>query len=89
MRILSEQGTPLINQLIQDSGIEEFRTSITRYLTEEKRPQLFKNLADDLEDICIKLKKHYQSVQIDLDSQPREIESMKEYELQKLNQQLQ
>lgn len=89
VRILSEQGTPLINQLIQDSGIEEFRTSITRYLTEEKRPQLFKNLADDLEDICIKLKKHYQSVQINLDSQPREIESMKEYELQKLNQQLQ
>ncbi len=33
VRILSEQGTPLINQLIQDSGIEEFRTSITRYLT--------------------------------------------------------
>ena len=89
VRILSEQGTALINQLIQDSGIEDFRTSITRYLTEEKRPQLFKNLADDLEDICIKIKKHYQSVQIDLDSQPREIESMKEYELQKLNQQLQ
>ncbi|PPJ61956.1 dynamin-like GTPase family protein [Cuspidothrix issatschenkoi] len=89
VRILSEQGTPLINQLIQDSGIEEFRSSITRYLTEEKRPQLFKNLADDLEDVCIKLKKYYQSVQINLDSQPREIESMKEYELQKLNQQLQ
>lgn len=89
VRILSEQGTPLINQLIQDSGIEEFRSSITRYLTEEKRPQLFKNLADDLEDVCIKLKKYYQSVQINLDSQPREFESMKEYELQKLNQQLQ
>ncbi|OBQ17444.1 MAG: dynamin family protein [Anabaena sp. WA113] len=89
VRILEEQGTPLINQLIQDSGIEEFRTSITRYLTEEKRPQLFKNLADDLGDICIKLKKHYQDQQRELDSQPREIESMKEYELQKLNQQLQ
>jgi replication fork clamp-binding protein CrfC len=89
VRILEKEGIPLINQLIQDSGIEEFRTSITRYLTEEKRPQLFKNLADDLEYICIKIKKHYQSVQIDLDSQPREIESMKEYELQKLNQQLQ
>lgn len=89
VRILSEQGTPLINQLIQDSGIEDFRTAITRYLTEEKRPQLFKNLADDLGDICIKIKKHYQDIQRDLDSQPREIESMKEYELQKLNQQLQ
>ncbi|MBD2137811.1 dynamin-like GTPase family protein [Anabaena sp. FACHB-1237] len=89
VRILAEQGTQLIKQLIQDSGIEEFRNAITKYLTEEKRPQLFKNLADDLEDICIKLKKYYQNIQIDLDSQPREIESMKEYELQKLNQQLQ
>jgi len=89
IRILAEQGTPLINQLIQDSGIEEFRTAITRYLTEEKRPQLFKNLADDLEDICINLKKHYQTVHRDLDSQPREIEMMKAQELQYLNQQLQ
>ncbi|WP_414754888.1 dynamin-like GTPase family protein [Anabaena sp. CCY 9910] len=89
VRILAEQGTPLINQLIQDSGIEEFRTAITRYLTEEKRPQLFKNLADDLEDICINLKKHYQTAHRDLDSQPREIEMMKAQELQYLNQQLQ
>ncbi|OCQ89381.1 dynamin family protein [Nostoc sp. MBR 210] len=89
LRILSEQGTSLINQLILDSGIEEFRTAITRYLTEEKRPMLFQNLADDLEDICIKLKKTYQSVYRDLDSQPREIEAMKSQELQRLNQQLQ
>lgn len=89
VRILAEQGTPLITQLIQDSGIEEFRNAITRYLTEEKRPQLFKNLADDLEDVCIKLKTHYQTQQRDLDSQPREIEAMKAQELQRLNQQLQ
>jgi replication fork clamp-binding protein CrfC/citrate lyase gamma subunit len=89
VRILSEQGTPLINQLIQDSGIEEFRTAITRYLTEEKRPQLFQNLAEDLQDICIQLQKHYQAVYRDLDSQPRELETMKVQELQRLNQQLQ
>jgi replication fork clamp-binding protein CrfC len=89
IRILTEQGTPLINQLILDSGIEEFRTAITRYLTEEKRPRLFQNLADDLEDICINLKKYYQSTYRDLDSQPREIEAMKSQELQRLNQQLQ
>lgn len=89
VRIFAEQGTPLINQLIQDSGIEEFRTAITRYLTEEKRPQLFKNLADDLEDICILLKKNYQVVRQDLASQPCEIEAMKTQELQRLNQQLQ
>jgi hypothetical protein len=35
---LNEFGTPLIEQLITDSGIEEFRNAITRYLTEEKRP---------------------------------------------------
>ncbi|MCW5314615.1 dynamin family protein [Nostoc sp. KVJ3] len=89
VRILGDWGNELIEKLIQDSGTEEFRTAITRYLTEEKRPQLFKNLADDLEDVCIKLKKHYQSVQRNLDSQPQEIESMKLQELQRLNQQLQ
>lgn len=89
VRILGDWGKELIDKLIQDSGTEEFRTAITRYLTEEKRPQLFKNLADDLEDVCIKLKKHYQSVQRNLDSQPQEIESMKLQELQRLNQQLQ
>lgn len=89
VRILAEQGTPLIEQLICDSGIEEFRTAITRYLTQEKRPQLFANLADDLQPICISLRKHYMTLQQDLDSQPREIEAMKERELERLSQQLQ
>lgn len=89
VRILDEQGTPVIQQLIQDSGIEEFRAAITDYLTKEKRPQLFKSLADDLEDVCISLKKYYQSTLRDLDSQPREIEAMKAQELQRLNQELQ
>jgi replication fork clamp-binding protein CrfC len=89
VRILAEQGTPLIEQLIQDSGIEEFRAAITRYLTEEKRPQLFANLADDLQPLCISLKKHYLSIQWNLDSQPREIEAMKARELEQLNHELQ
>ena len=88
VRILNQWGKPLIEQLIQDSGIEEFRAGITNYLTKEKRPQLFANLADDLEPLCISLKKHYQALQQDLDSQPREIEQMKERELQRLSQQL-
>ncbi|MCF2149230.1 dynamin-like GTPase family protein [Desmonostoc muscorum LEGE 12446] len=89
VRILGDWGNELIEQLIEDSGIEEFRTAITRYLTEEKRLQLFKNLANDLGDVCIKMKKHYQSLQRNLDSQPQEIETMKAQELQRLNQQLQ
>ncbi|WP_366934279.1 dynamin family protein [Microcoleus sp. PH2017_24_DOB_U_A] len=89
VRILAEQGQPLIQQLIQDSGIEDFRTAITDYLTKEKRPQLFRNLADDLEDLCIQLRKQYQTIQRNLDSQPREIEAMKAQELLRLNQELQ
>lgn len=89
VRILADWGTPLINQLIQDSGIEDFRNGITRYLTEEKKPQLFKNLANDLSDLCIQLRTYYQGIKRDLDSQPREVEAMKSQELQRLNQELQ
>ena len=89
VRIIAQEGMPLIEQLIADSGIEDFRTAITRYLAEEKRPQLFANLADDLQPLCISLKKEYLSVYRDLDSQPREIEAMKARELEYLNQQLQ
>ncbi len=89
VRILSEWGNPLIEQLIADSGIEDFRTAITRYLTEEKRPQLFATLADDLQPLCIKLRKYYLDNYLELDSQPREIEAMKAQELTRLNHELQ
>jgi len=89
VRILAEQGTPLIDQLITDSGIEEFRSAITKYLTAEKRPQLFATLANDLQPLCISLRKHYMDAQRELDSQPREIDAMKARELELLSQQLQ
>lgn len=89
LRILSEWGTPLIDQLIKDSGIDDFKQEITRYLTEEKRPQLFANLADDVQPICIALKKIYQESQQELNSQPQEIEAMKQQQLNFLNLELQ
>jgi replication fork clamp-binding protein CrfC len=89
VRILSEQGALLVNQLIEDSGVEKFKAAITRYLTQEKRPELFKHLAEDLNSICIPIKKYYQGIRRELDSQPQEIEAMKAQELQRLNQQLQ
>ncbi len=88
-RILDDYGMPLIEQLILDSGIEEFRSAITRYLTEEKRPQLFANLADDLQPVCINLRNNYLDKHRELDSQPREIEAMKSRELQLLSKELQ
>ena len=89
VRILANWGKPLIEQLIIDSGIEEFRDGITRYLKEEKRPQLFASLADDLQNICIQLQKNYLATQRYLASQPQEIEAMKAQELSLLNFQLQ
>lgn len=89
IRIIAEQGKPLIEQLILDSGIDEFRQAISRYLTEEKRPKLFQTLADDLEDLCIQLRTYYQGVWRELDDRPREMEAMKGQELQRLNQELQ
>lgn len=89
LRILGEWGVPLIDQLINDSGIENFKYEIARYLTEEKRPQLFTNLADDLQPICIALKKFYQNEQKNLDNQPQEIETMKQQELARVSSQLQ
>ncbi|MBD2580222.1 dynamin-like GTPase family protein [Oscillatoria sp. FACHB-1406] len=88
-RILGEWGNSLIDRLIEDSGIEEFRAGITRYLTEEKHPQLIAALADDLAPICTELKNRYLEIRRDLDSQPQEIEAMKARELERLNQQLQ
>ena len=89
VRILGQWGTNLIQQLITDSGIEEFRTAVTRYLTEEKRPQLFASLADDLQPLCISLRKQFLDSYRHLDSQPREIEAMKAQEMTRLNQELQ
>jgi replication fork clamp-binding protein CrfC len=89
VRILAEQGKPLIEQLIQDSGVEDFRAAITHYLAEEKWPELFKNLAQDLEPLCIKLQEHYQQQQRHLESQPTEVEAMKAQELERLNHELQ
>jgi replication fork clamp-binding protein CrfC len=88
IRILSECGTQIIEQLIKDSGIEAFRTAITRYLTEEKRPQLFAALADDLQPLCITLRKTYIEAWQYCDRQPRDVDAMKEQELQQLSQDL-
>ncbi len=85
VRLLSNSGTGLIEQLIKDSGIEEFRTAITRYLTTEKRPLLFADLADDLQPICIALRQSYLEAWLKLESQPRDIEAIKSQELQKLS----
>ena len=84
VRLLDSLGRGLIDQLIKDSGIEEFRNAITHYLTNEKRPLLFADLADDLQPICIALRQSYLDSWHKLESQPRDIAAIKLQELQKL-----
>lgn len=84
----SELGIRLLDQLIQDSGIEEFRIAMTRYLTEEKRPQLFAALAEDLQPICVSLKNHYLGERRYLAEQPLDIETTVRRELERLAQDL-
>lgn len=89
VRILTEQGPALIQQLIQDSGMEEFRRAITRYLTQEKRPQLLKALATDLQPLCESLRRDYQEQWEYLRSQPKDVGAIKEQELRLLGRELQ
>ncbi|QHU99831.1 dynamin-like GTPase family protein [Synechocystis sp. CACIAM 05] len=89
VRILSEWGIPLVDQLIHDSGIESFRSGIGLYLAEEKYPELFATLANDLQPLCIALRQFYLENYRQLDSQPREIAAMKAQELTLLNQEMQ
>jgi replication fork clamp-binding protein CrfC len=88
-RILGSEGAPLIDQLISDSGIEAFRSGVTRYLTEEKRPLLLANVMSDLRPIAQALRKVYLERASGLRSQPTDVELLREQELQKLGLMLQ
>lgn len=83
-RILGSEGAPLIDQLISDSGIEAFRSGITRYLTEEKRPLLLANVMSDLRPIAQALRRVYLERAAGLRSQTTDVEVLKEQGLQKL-----
>lgn len=88
LQILNAHGINLIEQLVLDSGIEQFRNEIARYLTEDRRPQLFEVFADDLRPICIDLRDHYLKTWWNLESQPQEIDAIKEQQLRQLSQDL-
>lgn len=85
VRILSEWGQPLIEQLIQDSGVDKFKQDMTRYLKKERYPQLFKALADDLEPLCISLREQYLESWRNLERQPTNIADFKTHQLNQLS----
>lgn len=77
LNTLERYGESLINQLIDDSGVKEFRECITSYFIEEKHRELFEQLADDLNQICRELKQHYEDLFNDFSRQPSKPEAIK------------
>ncbi|EAW38714.1 dynamin family protein [Lyngbya sp. PCC 8106] len=86
--ILNSLGNSVLEHLIKDSGVEEFRDAMTRYLMDEKRPQLFEVLANDLQPVCISLRESYLKAWRELESQPHEVDALKAQKLKQLNTEL-
>lgn len=81
LEIINRYKTSIIEQLIQDSGIQEFSNAITRYLTEEKRPELFANLASDINELCNDLWESYLEERRQWKKKPANIAEMTERDL--------
>jgi len=81
LEIINRYKTSIIEQLIQDSGIQEFSNAITRYLTEEKRPELFANLASDISELCNDLRESYLEERSQWKEKPGNIAEITEQDL--------
>ncbi|MGQ9864879.1 MAG: dynamin family protein [Pseudanabaenaceae cyanobacterium] len=88
VRILGQWGQPLLARLVMDSGIETFREAIIRYLTTEKRPSLFADLAADLQPHCLALREHLVTCYREWQGIPQDVAALKQQELAKLSQDL-
>ena len=89
LRILgSDHGKDVLNAIMKDSGIEKFREAISNYLIKEKRPSLYRALAEDVEELCTKLVAFYSEQRQILLSMPKDIQGiekeLKDKELIKL-----
>ena len=86
--ILNSYKNNIVEQLLQDSGIQEFRNAITRYLTEEKRPELFANLASDISELCNDLHESYLEERRQWKNKPANIAEMTERDLAQIEKEL-
>jgi predicted RNA-binding protein with RPS1 domain/GTPase SAR1 family protein len=81
LEIINLYKNSIIEQLLQDSGIQEFSNAITRYLTEEKRSELFANLASNISELCNDLCKSYLEEYRQWKKKPANIAEMTERDL--------
>jgi len=90
VRIIKEAGFGLVDYLIGHSGIEGFREAITEYLTKEKSPQLYGDLARNLLTLCSYLRNEYQrQFQFLMRSRPGQSSSKKDQIVVEINEKLQ
>lgn len=89
VRIIHEYKHELLDQLIQDSRIQEFSEAINSYLTANKRPELYAHLAKELSKPCFRLCEHYLEARRQLKSQPDNIQETIERELAQVSQDIQ
>ena len=82
--IIDAHGDNLLNKLIQDSGVEGFKEKLNYYLMHERKPQLFKALAEDLQPICNHLRQRYFDFRKELAGKPVDVEAIKKDALDKL-----
>jgi predicted RNA-binding protein with RPS1 domain len=87
--ILNRYGDSLLEQVIIDSGIESFKQSITRYLTAEKKPELFKNLINNITHICNDIAEIYTNRFEQVNSKPESLNELMELELVDVNKEVQ
>ena len=88
LEIINRYKTSIIEQLLQDSGIQEFSNAITRYLTEEKRPELFANLASDISELCNDLRESYLEERRQWQEKPANIAEITEQDLAQVDQEV-
>ncbi|MEA5541740.1 dynamin family protein [Limnoraphis robusta Tam1] len=86
--IINAHGNKLLDQLIQESGVEGFKEKLNYYLMHERKPELFQALAKDLKPICKELIKHYFNSKNALASKPVDVEEIKKEALEQLSQDL-
>jgi GTPase SAR1 family protein len=82
--IIDAHGDNLLDKLIQDSGVEAFKEKLNYYLMHERKPQLFKALAEDLQPICNHLRQRYFDLRKELAGKPVDVEAIKKDALDKL-----
>jgi len=86
--IIDAHGNKLLNQLIQESGVEWFKEKLNYYLMHKRKPELFQALAEDLQPICDQLKDYYSDLIDEWESQPVDVETIKKEALDQLSKDL-